>query len=425
MVARQAGVGGQTEAGSGLGHDERRTRPADVLVPNWDLGKPAAFDLTVASPLNQSILNEACATAGSSPRVSEQRKHASNDVKCSELGWSCIPLAVETYGCWGAEARLHLSRLASRLAARLNCSKSHATSTLYGRLNLVLVRANARALLSRAYGVGSDIPLNYSLFYGRGGLVLAMGAMRVVAAAARGAAGEVVVGALVSVPVVGLVLVAAVLLLLLLLLVEVGAALLLLLVATGAALLLLLLLLAVGAVLLLLAADVNFGHSISSCRLYQSKVNSCQGDLGRQSKKCVVTWKRRCLHSRDCGPGDCSGSLQAREMMEGQLNNSVTQYPRGTGQLNFKFSFTEKAVSKRDGSADQFSYTEKAVSKRDALASHIMTFKPHQVDGYNLVRTFAAVHTARMGKLVPCHHSGAWQKPSLDIIWKKNDLKID
>ena len=47
-----------------VGHDERRTRPADVLVPNWDLGKPAAFDLTVASPLNQSILNEACVTAG-------------------------------------------------------------------------------------------------------------------------------------------------------------------------------------------------------------------------------------------------------------------------------------------------------------------------------------------------------------------------
>ena len=158
-----------------MGHDERRTRPADVLVPNWDLGKPAAFDLTVASPLNQRILNEACVTAGSSARVSEQRKHASmtagssarvseqrkhasNDVKCSELGWSCIPLAVETYGCWGAEACLHLSHLASCLAARLNCSKSHATSTLYGRLNLVLVRANARALLSRAYGVGSDIP---------------------------------------------------------------------------------------------------------------------------------------------------------------------------------------------------------------------------------------------------------------------------
>ena len=58
------------------------THPAaDVLVPNWDLGNPEAFDLTV---LNQSILNEACVTAGSSARVSEQRKHASNIVKCSD-----------------------------------------------------------------------------------------------------------------------------------------------------------------------------------------------------------------------------------------------------------------------------------------------------------------------------------------------------
>ncbi|KAL5518089.1 hypothetical protein EMCRGX_G003769 [Ephydatia muelleri] len=73
-----------------------------------------------------------------------------------------------------------------------------------------------------------------SLFYCRGGLVLAMGAMWVVVAAARGAAREVLVGALVSilVPVVGLVLVAAVLLLLLL--VAAGEALLLLLLAVGA-----------------------------------------------------------------------------------------------------------------------------------------------------------------------------------------------
>ena len=39
------------EVGSGLRHDARRTRPADVLVPNWVLGKPAAFDITVTSPL--------------------------------------------------------------------------------------------------------------------------------------------------------------------------------------------------------------------------------------------------------------------------------------------------------------------------------------------------------------------------------------
>ena len=90
-----------------------------------------------------------CATAGSAALAAEQRKHNANDVKCSQLGWKCVPLAVESYGCWGTEARQHLARLASRLANRYNILKSQATFSLYGRLNLTLVRANVRALLSR------------------------------------------------------------------------------------------------------------------------------------------------------------------------------------------------------------------------------------------------------------------------------------
>ena len=43
-------------------------------------------------------------TSGSAALAAEVRKHNANDAKCSELGWSCIPIAVETYGCWGAEA---------------------------------------------------------------------------------------------------------------------------------------------------------------------------------------------------------------------------------------------------------------------------------------------------------------------------------
>eukprot|EP00731_Ephydatia_muelleri_P007959 Em0004g297a len=105
--------------------------------------------------------------------------------------------------------------------------------------------------------------LSPSLVSDLGYLVQAMRAMRVVVAAARVAAGEVVVGALVPilVPVVGLVQVAVLLLLLLaaagamlqllLLLAAVGAALLLLLAVGGAVLLLLV----VGAALLLLTAD--------------------------------------------------------------------------------------------------------------------------------------------------------------------------
>ena len=148
-TCRRSCIGARVEAGSGLGHDKRRTRPADVLVLDWMLGKPAAFDITVTLPLNPSTFTEASVTAGSAALAAEQRKHNANDEKCSELGWKRVPLAVESYGCWGTEARQHLARLASRLATRYNISKSRATSSLYGRLNLTLVRANVRALLSR------------------------------------------------------------------------------------------------------------------------------------------------------------------------------------------------------------------------------------------------------------------------------------
>ena len=38
------------EAGSGLGQDQKQSRPADILVNNWGFnGKPAAFDLSVSS----------------------------------------------------------------------------------------------------------------------------------------------------------------------------------------------------------------------------------------------------------------------------------------------------------------------------------------------------------------------------------------
>ena len=153
---RRACLGPQVEAGSGLGHEGHRTRPADILIPHWDLGKPAALDLTVTSTLNSSTLLEAGVTSGSAALAAEVRKHNANDAKCSELGWTCIPIAVETSGCWGAEAMQTLSRLASRLATRGNCSKSHATCLLYGRLSLTLMRANARALLSRA---GSSVEI--------------------------------------------------------------------------------------------------------------------------------------------------------------------------------------------------------------------------------------------------------------------------
>ena len=89
-------------------------------------------------------------TTGSAASAAEARKHATNDAKCNCLGWICIPLALETYGCWGDEAIKCLDRLAARIANHTARPKSSAVSALYRRLSIVLVRANARAILARS-----------------------------------------------------------------------------------------------------------------------------------------------------------------------------------------------------------------------------------------------------------------------------------
>ena len=76
--------------------------------------------------------------------------YSRNKINSDCLGWVCIPLTVETYGCWGEEAGRCLDRVATRIATQTGCPKSSAVSGLYGRLSIALVRANARALLARS-----------------------------------------------------------------------------------------------------------------------------------------------------------------------------------------------------------------------------------------------------------------------------------
>ena len=150
-ACRRAHLPVRIEMGSGLTPDHSHSHPADVLVAGWERGKPAAFDINVTTPLCPAFLGEASWVAGAAALDAETHKHMANDQKCQELGWACIPIAVEIYGNWGQEAKDTFSRLASRLATGSSQPKSKVISDLYGRLNLTLMRAIARAILARAY----------------------------------------------------------------------------------------------------------------------------------------------------------------------------------------------------------------------------------------------------------------------------------
>ena len=148
-LSRHAHLSVRLEKGNGLTRDLDHTRPADILIDGWDRGKPAALDITITSPLCPAILGESCQQAGAAVLAAEARKLHSNGPKCQEVGWSCIPLAVETYGNWGKEAHDTISRLASHLAIHQSSPKSSVVAEIYGRLSMTLVRSIARAILAR------------------------------------------------------------------------------------------------------------------------------------------------------------------------------------------------------------------------------------------------------------------------------------
>ena len=69
-------------------------------------------------------------------------------LKCAQLSWKCIPLAVESYGTWDPEALKAFSQVATRLAIRVNTYNSKG-------LSHILIRANARAILLAVHCVSN------------------------------------------------------------------------------------------------------------------------------------------------------------------------------------------------------------------------------------------------------------------------------
>jgi hypothetical protein len=84
------------------------------------------------------------------------KKHAENDAKCTDFGWICTPLAVDSYGQWCIEAHKAFDSISSKLSLRKKISFNRALSFIHSSLGIVPVRQNALAILARRV----DLPSN-------------------------------------------------------------------------------------------------------------------------------------------------------------------------------------------------------------------------------------------------------------------------
>ena len=125
------------------------SRPADVFVPIWQLGRPAAMDVSVISTLQPLTVVGAAASPGYALKVGEDRKLAAHQAGCSEAGILFLPLIVESLGGWNDTALDVISRIGRLLALRSSSSPAETTRHLYQRLSICLWRGNAALFSNR------------------------------------------------------------------------------------------------------------------------------------------------------------------------------------------------------------------------------------------------------------------------------------
>jgi hypothetical protein len=132
--------------------DPSGRRPADVYVPRWRAGYPAAWDFAVTSGLRSDLLSASVADGGeAATRYETTKRNYLNTARlCSDAGFSFIPMVVEAHGgSWGSEARRAFAVLAKRVADSTGEDASLVADRHAQRLSVLLHKENARAVLQR------------------------------------------------------------------------------------------------------------------------------------------------------------------------------------------------------------------------------------------------------------------------------------
>lgn len=130
---------------------DTRSRPADIFLPNWKRGRPAALDVTVISTLQQLTIHGAASMQGHALRVGEERKIAAHAEACRTVGVSFVPLVVESLGGWSDEASDTIANIGRLLGQRLGIPPSESTRHLFQKRAISLWRGNATLWICRCY----------------------------------------------------------------------------------------------------------------------------------------------------------------------------------------------------------------------------------------------------------------------------------
>ena len=138
-------VGSARESGADRDPNADR-RPADVYLPRWRRGTPAALDLAVTSGLRRDMVERSAEDGSTAVKLYEntKRSYLDTEVACQEEGIKFTPLICEADGGgWGPAAHAVWSQLAKHKSTLTGESDSITATHLLQSLGLILHKENA------------------------------------------------------------------------------------------------------------------------------------------------------------------------------------------------------------------------------------------------------------------------------------------
>ena len=145
--ARYAQLGPQKEVRNLI--PSRGDKPADIFIPNWVNGHDTAFDVSVVSPLQLSLVQRVASDAGFALQHRHQEKMSKHQESCHRENIVFAPLIVSTYGAWHKSAEQHIKSLARAVATQEGADSGDASRNFFGRLAIKLCQGNAALINSR------------------------------------------------------------------------------------------------------------------------------------------------------------------------------------------------------------------------------------------------------------------------------------
>jgi hypothetical protein len=122
---------------------------ADILLPNWERGQPAAMDVTVISSLQPLTLSRGCFPCWPCPLCWGASKDVSSCPRLPRCWGLFHPLAFEALGSMSEATTTSLSRIGRILGQRLGVSPAVSIRHLFQRCSVSLWRGNAALWLHR------------------------------------------------------------------------------------------------------------------------------------------------------------------------------------------------------------------------------------------------------------------------------------